>query len=496
MYISIGMFLISVGGIIFILPVLMKSNQSLNVTINSHLCIENDIKKAELEDPNQALYLSLMYISFALIGIGSAPLFTIAIKYIFETFSEERTPIFNSIFGMCQMLGTMIVFVFSKFILKIHIFPWKNNHPKITQEQETWVGAYWLIYLVGSVILFVLMIINLILTRINTRLRQIETHTNNQGPSYSISEFIKCTMGIIRDVKLFVIIVSYAFLNLAKNSLGNYVHRYAEIQFHVSSGKASLYAGASAVFSTIIGLYISSILMKKYRQNNKALFIINISTAIISLISLMCAQFYCKSIDIKGLEIKGIIIKNFSPGYSKTCHCKTEDYFPVCVDNSHTVYSPCILGCKNHETVAGIKNFKNCTHPLEFNGKGVIQGKCPKKCSKFFIFIFLGNISVFLICLSSLTTLQLTMNLSESNSFDVALGFRSTIARILLIIGPLIYGSLFDSACTLRRPILKNAFVSNCIQYNQGKLAILFIGFSSFLTLIYIIGHIFIYFLK
>ncbi|KII65600.1 Solute carrier organic anion transporter family member 4A1 [Thelohanellus kitauei] len=170
-YISIGMFLICIGGIIFIMPVLMKSNQELNVTINSHLCIENKVHIQETEDPSQALYLSLMYVSFALIGIGAAPIFTIAIKYIFETFPEEKTPVFTSIFNMCQMFGSMIVFIFSKFILKIHIFPWQQHDQKITPEQETWVGAYWLTYLIGSMVMFVLMILNLIVTRFNARSR-------------------------------------------------------------------------------------------------------------------------------------------------------------------------------------------------------------------------------------------------------------------------------------------------------------------------------------
>ncbi|KII63092.1 hypothetical protein RF11_01839 [Thelohanellus kitauei] len=106
----------------------------------------------------------------------------------------------------------------------------------------------------------------------------------------------------------------------------------------------------------------------------------------------------------------------------------------------------------------------------EFHHYKAVPGQCSKKCKKMIPVLILVNIGILAIGLSSLPAIQLILNLSEDISFDVALGFRSATTRISLIIGPIIYGSLFDASCVLKQPILKKAFVSNCIEYNLNKM--------------------------
>ncbi|KII62586.1 Solute carrier organic anion transporter family member 4A1 [Thelohanellus kitauei] len=160
-FISLGMLLIGVGSFIFILPALVKSRQVLEITTRSYLCSENVQNILEVEDRYQMINLSLMYIGYALIGIGSSPLYTVAIKYIFETFGDKKTPRIMSIYSISHVLGVLSVYIFSKQILSIPIFPWKQQDKQITPDHDTWVGAYWLMYLILGTFMWVLTGLNL-----------------------------------------------------------------------------------------------------------------------------------------------------------------------------------------------------------------------------------------------------------------------------------------------------------------------------------------------
>ncbi|KII63091.1 hypothetical protein RF11_01838 [Thelohanellus kitauei] len=95
-------------------------------------------------------------------------------------------------------------------------------------------------------------------------------------------------------------------MNLVKNSLGNYWHLLMEIRFQLTPGSASLYAGVPGIIVTALSLFLSSLLMKKYRHSNQKLFLINIITGTVSCICFMGLLLYCHPDPIKGFHKEGI----------------------------------------------------------------------------------------------------------------------------------------------------------------------------------------------
>ncbi|KII63096.1 Solute carrier organic anion transporter family member 4A1 [Thelohanellus kitauei] len=246
MYISLGTLLVCYGGIIFILPVISKSRQ-IGVDIQSTLCTESSKNVIGKKDQRQSSRLILIYLGYALIGIGSAFFSTISVKFIMETFEKSRRQLLTSIYFFCQVLGTFSIFVFSRYYLTIPMIAWKKQEAQMLPEDDIWIGAYWLPYLIGSCLLFVLMICNTIVSRIVARNSVSNRFKKSSSSIYSTSDFMRGSIKILGNFQLLVLILAYSFINLAKNSLSSYLQVYLEIQFHVPSNKASFYGGIPAI---------------------------------------------------------------------------------------------------------------------------------------------------------------------------------------------------------------------------------------------------------
>ncbi|KII63102.1 Solute carrier organic anion transporter family member 4C1 [Thelohanellus kitauei] len=480
------------------MPVFIVSRQTIDVQAKSYLCMENTSVPHAKEGTHQQLSLTLMYIGYALIGIGSAPLFTIAINYILETFDESQTPLFTTIYYTCQVLGIVFVFILGKIALNIPMFPWKEQDSQLTPDQDNWVGAYWVIYLIGFFIMLFLLIANLIVSQYI----KYKSKTVNLPPKQdkttkrSFSNLFSSVLGVVKNVKLFLMIISYACVNLAENSIANYLQMYLEVQFQMSPDNAAIWGGVPAIFSTVIGLYLSSLLMKKYCSDNQKLFLIHMTAATLSVVCLVASSFYCEQEKIHGLKQDQAVISGFDTAYYDSCGCSVEDYFPVCLNGKSTYYSPCILGCKNVSNNHGGKTFTDCFNSQPHPEYKLTEGNCPKKCFKLVPFLILGNLSIFFICLSSMTSLQSEINLSEGDSFDLALGIKAVLCRILQIIGPVLYGLLFDFSCSIKRPLVGGDITSNCIEYDQKKMTMIYIGVSAFFAMFDVVGPAYNYFRK
>ncbi|KII63090.1 Solute carrier organic anion transporter family member 4A1 [Thelohanellus kitauei] len=175
-FLNLGMLSISIGGCIFILPVFLKSQPKMaNILVRTYLCGENVSSRPVTESHYQALYVVIMYIGYAVIGVGSVPLFTTAIRYIIETFEKSKSPLLISIYFLCQVMGTMLVFLSSKLILRVPLHPWIKRDPHEVPDQDKWVGAYWLIYLIGSIVLLLLMLLNICVNQFIKKHSRVKT---------------------------------------------------------------------------------------------------------------------------------------------------------------------------------------------------------------------------------------------------------------------------------------------------------------------------------
>lgn len=165
-YVSLGMIIIVFGALIVISPVLSVFPKSTS-NFNSSLLCTKSVKEIPKNHPMQIIDLFLMCFGYALIGIGSSPLYNIVFNQFYDFHNERMAPFLVATYLAFSTLGLLFTIIVSKFFLIIPLRLQNNpiNSSKIGDED--WIGAYWLIYLYAAVAMFLFFIMNIIISHFN-----------------------------------------------------------------------------------------------------------------------------------------------------------------------------------------------------------------------------------------------------------------------------------------------------------------------------------------
>ncbi|KII62706.1 Solute carrier organic anion transporter family member 4C1 [Thelohanellus kitauei] len=263
------------------------------------------------------------------------------------------------------------------------------------------------------------------------------------------------------------------FDGMMNNAIGVFLSKYIEAQFKISSDQAALFSGLIIVMGAAVGLLSGGLLIKIYNWNNRKLIIRTAIISAIGIFTLFFLFFRCSDNPINGVSLDQNNIK-FDTTQAIPCNCNILEYYPVCVDERKSYYSPCSIGCRSqNKQDDGSYIFSNCSTDYVSTPEVIVkQGRCSIGCKIIVIFMITGFISLVTEFLMYIPQITYTMRVLDDETRLCGLSIQQIFVRISYMLGPLYQGRLFDWSCTIFAPTLNCSKTSNCIDYDLKNLSL------------------------
>ncbi|CAL4064895.1 unnamed protein product, partial [Meganyctiphanes norvegica] len=425
------------------------------------------------------LVMAVWFIAYILKGIGSTSVYCIGAPYLDDNIPKRDAPVYFAISIAVRILGPLIGFNFASFVLRIYVNP--NESYGIEPNDPRWVGAWWIGMLVfASTMLMHSQILGLFPRKMKNINRTPALSKKNsivddeiRDPSaasleQSIQNFRRASVKekisekVNNDAKGLKQMAHSLFHNkaLRYNIIGTFcsfmtimgvvfwMPKYMEHTFRVSKSEAASWAGISATSSVILGVVGGGFWIRIGRPSART----------VSIVMAVCSFLYSAS--LVGMTFITCDFNNDLPGTlssdgkslelyqdcSASCQCGTEEFIPVCVRDdisSKTYFSPCHAGCP--DTGEHLKIFDNCT--CAGDNANVTMGYCSESCSGFFYYNILTAVIKTMVSIGSIGGLLITIRCVSIEEKSVALGIKTTALSLVILMNPIVFGSLIDTSC-------------------------------------------------
>lgn len=208
----------------------------------------------DLCDPANYVAFVLFVVGDFLIGVGAAPLFTVGVSFIDDIVHPKYVPIHMGIFFVTAIIGPAVGYGLGGAFLSIYVDPWKV--PTVGQKDPGWVGAWWLCFIVGGCLSFLLSIPFFMFPRTLhdthhvTEERKKEMaqnysskYSNEQSLTVQLKAFPAHFKKLFESVTWVLTTAAVALLFFSLDGMINFGPKYLEFQFRLTSSSASLIMG-------------------------------------------------------------------------------------------------------------------------------------------------------------------------------------------------------------------------------------------------------------
>ncbi|CAH1405085.1 unnamed protein product [Nezara viridula] len=329
------------------------------------------------------------------LGVGTSTYNTLGAAYLDDNSLKNKTPFLISVVTCLRYVGGMFGFLLASYALN------KNEIPDINksfdEKDESWIGAWYLGWMpLGTVhLVFALMMAAFpeILPR-EAKRRQSRSALYCNGRS-STGELKGTLTRLVKNPILVCNVLSATSHTFAVAGYWIFMPKYIETQFHQSPSRASLITGSVGLLCTIIGTFLSGIVISRYKPHARFLVGWSIFTKLVDLLAHLIFLFLtCGGHQTNDPSTS---LLRLSPGSSEcvaSCYCSA-DYNPICSTTNRVLYfSPCHAGCTTTNVLGnGQVLFGNCSC-MAANDESALAGSCAmNECynnnSHFTIFLIL-----------------------------------------------------------------------------------------------------------
>ncbi|XP_063959891.1 solute carrier organic anion transporter family member 2A1-like [Lytechinus pictus] len=336
-------------------------------------------------------------------GIGNAPFVALVITYIDDSVKKHNITAYTAVLFMAFTFGPSCGFLFAAFTTRLYVdfdrVP-SDQIPQISQNDPRWIGAWWLGFVILSIILVILSIPIFFYPRTlpsavkkwKEEKKEAEAGEENQlnrtsitvddegeeedndlrersGSIYAhldggnaVETVIKGPLLAMKRLvcnptNMCLVVDETAFISLIA-IFAAFGVKYTETQFSLSPSEAALVTaivlGPSSIFSNIFSAYIC----RRFKFNSKqcGLFVLVCATLGFILYP-MGMLLGCDNVPTAGVthSYDGVPThpddSSISNGCNMHCACSDEVFQPVCGSNGLTYISPCHAGCTKELTL-------------------------------------------------------------------------------------------------------------------------------------------------
>ncbi|XP_070577482.1 solute carrier organic anion transporter family member 3A1-like [Ptychodera flava] len=345
----------------------------------------------------------------------------------------------------------------------------------IDESDPRWVGAWWLVGLVGGPLIILLSVPLFFFPKRlpideNDRVKgdeeseseQREKSNSSKGTSllHSVKDFLLMTLDLIRNPVFVLLSFAYILTNPIAFSL--FMPKYFQKDLGFTTSMSNLIVGIMWLFPHFPTAIILGLLLKKFKAGSVGLTKLIIGLTLTILITnILIIIIPCEGPYLRGTrEGEKMVV-----GCNSGCDCDLGHYQPVCGSDGMDYYSPCYAGCSSY---ISDKNFTDCLciNPDDPANAFAQDGLCPIPLCKYFI-AFLVILLVFSAANSglSLPVTMVTIRCVEKGQKSFALAVKQVIASLFRIPGNILSGTLIDYTCVLWREDCGNK--GACAQYDN-----------------------------
>ncbi|XP_041469910.1 solute carrier organic anion transporter family member 2A1-like [Lytechinus variegatus] len=363
----------------------LDATESWSNTSDGH--DEGDPQQGGLGDPRTVWWIVFGQI---ISGIGNAPFIALVITYIDDSVKKHAVTAYTAGLFMAFSFGPSCGFLFAAFTTRLYVdfdrVP-SDQIPGISQNDPRWIGAWWLGFVILSIILVILSIPIFFYPRTlpsavkkwkeerkdaeSAGSQSVETCVeamaagddkkdliDEHGITDNISALEKFIKGPLLALKRLVgnptfmclLVDETAFVSLIA-IFSAFGVKYMETQFSLSPSTAALVTAFALGPSNIISNLISGYICRRFKFNSKqcGLFVVVCST-IGFILYPMGMLLGCDNVPIAGVTTSyggenGPNYDSTRNGCNVHCACPEEIFQPVCGSNGLSYISPCHAGC-------------------------------------------------------------------------------------------------------------------------------------------------------
>ena len=439
-------------------------------------------------------------------GAGAAPLYTLGVTYIDENIGAASSAAFLGVFYTMAIVGPAIGYSLGGHLLSLHT----DFLDTVTPEDPSWIGAWWLGFVICGASLLVIAWPILLLpasvpgmrepsaeqtcrSRINSRTSSFRTSFKGRPAVEKSPDFNELTaangpLPVGKDlVDAIVVLITnptFIFVSLAGASegflmtgLATFLPKMVQNQFNLTASAAAMYVGGVSVVAGGGGTLLGGLAVKKLGLRVRGLLKMTSVTQFAAIITAIGLVARCPPRETIGPGT------NLTAALECGCDCDKHDYLPVCADSGHQFYNPCYAGCQDRGQLGGEAVYLNCSCvPALDPATGLLAaseqstarpGRCEDPgCVLLPVFLVSFFLTMCITFLANIPSLTATLRCVDPSVRSLALGIQWLLIRLLgTIPGPVAMGRLFDNSCELWREGCDGSN-QHCIVYSGDNISV------------------------
>ncbi|XP_078488297.1 solute carrier organic anion transporter family member 1C1-like [Ciona intestinalis] len=531
-FLAFGSLLLFTGYMLVVLPQflggLYEFTDISTITSNStesFTCTATDrnIPTAEACEDNEQTAKSNLYIliivGIVVCGIGGAPTQPLGLSYVDDHSAEHNSALYIGIITTIALVGPAFGYVMGSFFLKIWVdVGWVDLESiNISPQHQSWVGAWWLGFIVCAVVVGVAGIpLWFYPSKLDSEEKDTKDNDEDESEKLAPSKnevaepkdeelnlkgIVPALVRLFTNPQYVLTIVIFTTLGFKIAGIGTFIVKYLEVGFGKSAAQGSFLIGAINLPFLIVGTLLGSIIIKKWQLEKVGIVRLILFGFILSFLCLLPTFFIgCDTISHAGLTMpyptSSQDTGSAENSCNSMCHCNPTMYTPVCGPDNITYVSPCYAGCTEALSATGKKEYKSCSclgsNSTDFK---MTVGRClVSNCEDDIWYVIvcktLANFFSGLV-ITGIMILKLRCVSPQDKSFGIGIGL--LVYRLLAAVpSPIIFGSVIDSSCLFwsQKPCSNRHY---CTVYDNHRYRRGFIGLILIAQAVAIVAALFLH---
>jgi len=511
-WLGIGALVTSLGCLLFALPHVLVGKYTplqFETTGTGDTCLFNttgilrdEETCAEAKGYTAWKYMLVFIGAKLLLGAGTTPLFTLGPAYIDENVNPKVAPMYLGVWFTATFFGPGIGYVAGGSLLNVWVDLIQPPGVDLTPDDPRWIGAWWLGYFFGGLLLLCTSIALLGYPKEMPGAREQRMAAIKEGllPPRDehiqgrLKDILPATKSILTNKTFMFNTCAFCCTTLIATGLGPFVSKFIQSQFGKSSSTAGILSGIVIIPGTAGGIFLGSYLVKRVDVRRsckiaaKYCFIFQFIGTWAVLTFLIPG---CKTTLLAGISQpynnRTLTEINKSAPCNSLCHCNSREYDPVCGVDELSYFSPCHAGCTIRKMGEGRELYENCRcipspeRPLPYGTAK--QGTCDRDCKNLIPFLFGAVVLLIFNFMNATPNKTVVLRCVPDNQRTYALGLQWLFLCMFgSMPGPVIFGAFIDKTCILWEETCNGR--GSCLEYNNELLSYLLVAAGLFFQIL------------
>ncbi|KAJ7333507.1 hypothetical protein OS493_017044 [Desmophyllum pertusum] len=438
-----------------------------------------------------------------LLGAGTTPLFTLGPAYIDENVSPKSAPMYLGVWFTATFFGPGIGYVAGGSLLNVWVDLIQPPGIELTPDDPRWIGAWWLGYFFGGLLLLCTSIALLgypkempgAQERRMAAIKEGLLPPRDEHIQGRLKDIVPATKAILTNKTFMFNTCAFCCTTLIATGLGPFVSKFIQSQFGKSSSTAGILSGIVIIPGSAGGIFLGSYMIKRVDVRRsckiaaKYCFIFQFIGTWAMLTFLIPG---CKTTLLAGISQpynynnRTLSELNKSAPCNSLCHCNNRDYDPVCGIDQLSYFSPCHAGCTikvddketrkifEHPAKELHTEYESCRcipSPDRSIPYGTAkQGTCDRDCKNLIPFLFGAVVMLIFNFMNATPNKTVVLRCVPDNQRTYALGLQWLFLCMFgSMPGPVIFGAFIDKTCVLWEETCSGR--GSCLEYNNELLS-------------------------